>query len=346
MPKKQINKIIIRGTNWVGDAVMTIPAMRGLREIFPDAHISLHTKSWAQGIFQDADFIDEILPFETANSKFQTIFEQSKIWRERKFDLAILFTNSFESALLAKLGKANNRFGYAKEGRSFLLTDAIKIPVWKNEKHEIFYYLNLTAEIEQKFFGTKSILEEKPRFELKVSDERRSKARKFLEENNIDFSKKIFAFVAGSTNSRAKRWQIESFARLNDKIQSELSANVILIGSKEESEVADEVLKLSKFKPVNLTGKTNLAEATAILSVCDLTVSNDTGPAHISAALGTKTLVIFGPTNPLTTQPIGSEIITKNVECAPCMLRDCPIDHRCMTRISVDAVFEKVLSML
>lgn len=346
MPKKQINKIIIRGTNWVGDAVMTIPAMRGLRGIFPDAHISLHTRSWAKGIFQDAEFIDEILPFEPEKSAFQTIIEQSKIWRKKKFDLAVLFTNSFESALLAKIGKANKRFGYAKEGRGFLLTDSVKIPVWKNEKHEVFYYLNLIAEIEKKFFGTQTVLEEKPRFELKVSDERKSKARKFLEENKVDLSKKIFAFVAGSTNSRAKRWQSESFARLNDKIQNELNANVILIGSKEESEVAAEVAELSEFQPVNLTGKTNLAKATAILSVCDLTVSNDTGPAHISAALGTKTLVIFGPTNPLTTQPLGSEIIRKNVECAPCMLRDCPIDHRCMTRISVDEVFEKISIML
>ena len=346
MPKNQINKIIIRGTNWVGDAVMTIPAMRGLRKIFPDAHISLHTRSWAQGIFQDAEFVDEILPFTTEKSAFQTIIKQSKIWRENRFDLAVLFTNSFESALLAKLGKAKNRFGYSKEGRSFLLTDSVKIPEWKNEKHEVFYYLNLIAEIEQKFFGKKTILENKPRFELKVSDKRKSRARKFLEENKVDLSKKIFAFVAGSTNSRAKRWQTESFARLNDKIQSELNANVILIGSKEESEVSEEILELSKFKPVNITGKTNLAEATAILSVCDFTVSNDTGPAHISAALGTKTLVIFGPTNPLTTQPIGSEIITKNIECAPCMLRDCPIDHRCMTRISADEVFEKILAML
>ncbi len=346
MPENEIKKIVVRGTNWVGDAVMTIPAIGSLRKIFPQAHISLHTRSWAKGIFQDAEFIDEILAFEPEKTAFQTILEQSKIWRENEFDLAVLFTNSFETALLAKLGKAKKRFGYAKEGRSFLLTDRVKIPVWKNEKHEVFYYLNLIAEIEKKFFGTKTVLSEQPRFKLKVSDERKLKARKFLEENRVDLSKKIFAFVAGSTNSRAKRWQSESFARLNDKIQSEFDANVILIGSKEESKVAAEVYELSKYKPVNLTGKTNLAEATAILSVGDFTVSNDTGPAHISAALGTRTLVIFGPTNPLTTQPLGSEIIRKTVECAPCMLRDCPIDHPCMTGISTDAVFGKISAML
>jgi heptosyltransferase II len=91
-----------------------------------------------------------------------------------------------------------------------------------------------------------------------------------------------------------------------------------------------------------LTGKTSLAQAAAILSVCDLLVSNDTGPAHISAASGTKTIVIFGPTNPQTTHPIGAEIIRKEVDCSPCMLRNCPIDHRCMTQISADEIFAKI----
>ena len=95
-----------------------------------------------------------------------------------------------------------------------------------------------------------------------------------------------------------------------------------------------------------LTGETSLAQATAILSICNLLVSNDTGPAHISAALGTKTIVIFGPTNPKTTHPIGAEIIRKEVDCSPCMLRDCPIDHRCMTRISAEEVFEKAKFLL
>jgi heptosyltransferase-2 len=107
-----------------------------------------------------------------------------------------------------------------------------------------------------------------------------------------------------------------------------------------------EVAEKSKINPIILTGKTTLAEVVSVLSVCDLLVSNDTGPAHISAALGTKTLVIFGPTNPRTTQPWNSEIVYKNVECSPCMLRDCPIDHRCMTRISAEEVFQIVREKL
>ncbi len=339
-------KIVVRGTNWVGDAVMTVPALRQLRRIFPAAEITLHTRSWAKGIFENADFIDEILIFELEKSVFKTVLAQAQIYREKEFELAVVFPNSFESALAAKLGKVPARFGYSKEGRSFLLTDAVKIPDWKNQKHEVFYYLNLIAEIENKFFGTKTVLESEPRFDLRVSDERKTQARRILVENGVDFSKKIIAFCPGSTNSRAKRWQTESYAALNDKLQTELNAIVVLIGAHRELDVSNEVAKKSKLKPIVLTGKTSLAEATGILSVCDLLISNDTGPAHISSALGTKTLVIFGPTNPVTTQPWGSEIIRNAVECSPCMLRECPIDHRCMRWISAAEVFEKAKEKL
>jgi heptosyltransferase II len=179
---------------------------------------------------------------------------------------------------------------------------------------------------------------------LQVSETRQNQARNILSENGVDFSKKIIAFCAGSTNSRAKRWK--DYAKLNDLIQANLSANIILIGDQSELDVSLEITENTKVKPILLTGKTSLSEATAVLSICDLLVSNDTGPSHISAALGTKTIVIFGPTNPKTTHPIGAEIIRKNVDCSPCMLRDCPIDHRCMTQISAEEVFEKVKTFL
>ncbi len=339
-------KILVRGTNWIGDAVMQIPALRGLRRVFPDAQLTLHTRAWAQGIFEDADFIDEILTFERSKSKFKDVFTQAKILRERKFDLVVLFPNSFESALTAKLANIKTRIGYGKDARGFLLTDALPIPEWKNQKHEVFYYLNLIAEVEKKFVGTETVLLNEPQFDLTVRDERKTQARKFLAENGVDLSKTIIALGVGSANSRAKRWQAGSYAKLNDKLQFELKANVVLVGASDELEVSNKVFGMSEKKPIILTGKTSLAEATAILSEIDLLVSNDMGLAHIASAVGTETLVIFGPTNPDTTRPWKAEIIHKNVECAPCMLRDCPIDHRCMTRISADEVFEKSINLL
>ena len=125
-------------------------------------------------------------------------------------------------------------------------------------------------------------------------------------------------------------------------MQTEANVNVVLIGSKEEIEVSNAVSELCKTKPINLAGKTDLAEAVATLSVIDLLISNDMGLAHVAPAVGTETIVIFGPTNPETTRPFSenAEVIRKAVECSPCMLRDCPIDHRCMTWISVEEVFD------
>lgn len=339
-------KILVRGTNWVGDAVMTIPAIRQLRRIFPDARITLHTRTWAEGIFRDADFIDEILTFDKTESKIKDAIKQAKVLRKHGFDLAVLFPNSFETALVAKMARIPRRFGYAKESRGFLLTDAVEIPEWKNARHEVFYYLNLVAEIEKEYFGAKTVLDNEPRVGLPVSEERRAAARIILEENGVDLSNKTVALGVGSTNSRAKRWHAESYARLNDLLQTELQTNVVLIGAKDEIGVSLEVFAKAEKKPVILTGKTNLAQAVAVLSEVDLLVSNDMGLAHIAPAVGTKTLVIFGPTNERTTQPTGAEIIRKNVDCAPCMLRDCPIDHRCMTRIRAEEVFQKIKQML
>jgi len=339
-------KILVRGTNWVGDAVMTIPALGELRRIFPAAQITLYTRTWAEGIFRDAALFDEILTFDKSKSKIKDALAQARELKTHNFDLAVLFPNSFETALVAKLAKIPRRFGYAKESRSFLLTDSVEIPAWKNERHEVFYYLNLVAEIEQEYFAKKTVLENEPRIDLTVSVERRGEARKILKENGVDLSKKTVALGVGSTNSRAKRWQTESYAKLNDLLQNELNANVLLVGAKDEAEISEEVFAKSEKKPIILTGKTNLAEAVAVLSEIDLLVSNDMGLAHIAPAVGTETIVIFGPTNEKTTQPIGSEIIRKKVDCAPCMLRDCPIDHRCMTRISATEVFEKVIKVL
>jgi heptosyltransferase-2 len=344
-------KILVRGTNWIGDAVMAIPAMRRLRQSFPQAEITLHTRSWAEGIFRDADFIDRILTFDKSGSKIKDVAAQARVLRKSKFDIAILMPNSFESALVAKLAGIPKRFGYAKDGRSLLLTSAVKVPAWKNERHEVYYYLNLVSALEKDQRNTQSdppSSDAPPRLDLCVSDERRAAMREKLRGLGLDPAKSIIALGVGSTNSRAKRWPAERYAQLNDRLQEELNAGVVLVGGPDELGVSQEVFDGSRLKPVVLTGQTELAEAVAVLAEVDLLISNDMGLAHIAPAVGTKTLVIFGPTNPETTRPFSDDavIIREGVDCSPCMLRDCPIDHRCMTRISVDNVFEKAKASL
>lgn len=341
-------KIVVRGTNWIGDAVMTIPALRELRRIFPDAHITLHTRSWAEGIFRDADFLDSIMAFEPDGPALKDAIDQGHLLKKAGFDLSVLFPNSFESALAAKLGRIPRRFGYSREARRILLTDPIKVPEWKNRRHEVFYYLNLIAAIEKAVLSKETVMDHEPSVGLTVSSSRREAARELLKGFGVDPSRKTVALGVGSTNSRAKRWLPENYAELNDRFQVEADANVLLVGSTNEMNVSTEVENLSDKKPILLTGKTDIADATAILSEIDLLISNDMGLAHVAPAVGTRTLVIFGPTNPETTAPFSglAKVIRHEVECSPCMLRDCPIDHRCMTRITVDDVFKMAVSEL
>ncbi len=326
-------RILVRGTNWIGDAVMTIPAVRKLRLLFPNAKLTLQTREWAKGILDQADLFDEII---TPDS----FFDQVAVLRKRRFDLAIIFPNSFSSALAVRMGGVKRSFGYATERRSLLLTDPIPMPDWKDTRHEVYYYLELISAVERSYFG-RVTEPDNLQPELAVPDGSREQARELLRQYGVDSKRKTVALAPGSTNSRAKRWIPERFAQLNDRLQAELNCNVVLLGSKDDKDISQSVAELSERPPFDLTGETDIQNATAILSEIDLLISNDMGLAHLAPAVGTKTLVIFGPTNQVTTRPFSenASIISANVECAPCMLRDCPIDHRCMTRISVEDVF-------
>ncbi len=337
-----IDRIVVRGTNWIGDAVMSVPAMRELSRLFPNAEIVLHTKDNIEGLFEDADFIDRILPFQKRSSRLRQAVAQADLLGDNEFDLAILFPNSFESALTTSLARIPRRIGYNKDLRGLLLTQPVPVPEWKDKRHEVYYYLNLVAEVERRFLGSSTVGTYEPDIALSVSDERQETARRRLEGSGIDLSKPIVAVGAGSTNSMAKRWGTQNFADLAGRLTREFAAQVLLVGTASEVDVADEIRKGSSFSILDLTGKTDVAEAAAILSVTDLLVANDMGLAHVAPAVGTPTAVIFGPTDPVTTRPFSDQaIVVRNaVECSPCMLRKCPIDHRCMTGVSVDRVFD------
>jgi heptosyltransferase-2 len=345
---REIERVVVRGVNWVGDAVMTVPALRELRRVLPHAHITLATRPWAEGLFADADFLDEILIYERKRRDVRAVAGQVSAWRKSRFDLALLFQNAFEAALIAIASRVPLRMGYESDGRRALLTHAIPLPAWRSSRHEVFYYLNLVAELERLLYGSSEIMEREPQFALNVSEKRRAQAREFLLEQGVLMDGPLVALCPGSTNSRAKRWPAERYAALGDRFAEQRGASVLLIGSPDEIEVSREVKGLMRHQPFMLTGMTDLATATAILSLAEILITNDTGPAHISAALNRPTLVIFGPTDPRTTRPFSpsAQIVRRPPECAPCMLRDCPIDHRCMTAISPEEVFSQASLMM
>jgi heptosyltransferase-2 len=343
-----IKRVVVRGTNWVGDAVMTVPALRELRRVLPDAHITLATRSWARGLFDDADFLDDLLICDRQPGEIGGVFRQGREWRQHRFDLAVLFQNAFEAAFIAALARVPRRVGYATQGRSWLLTHSWPLPEWRGTRHESFYYLNIIALLETALSGTSTIMDRAPVFDLTVNAERKAEARQVIQVEGVNPAGPLIALCPGSINSRAKRWPADRYAAIGDRFSDELGATVLLIGSSGELDVSEEVMRHMRRKPLLLTGKTDLAQLVAILSLVDLLVTNDTGPAHIAPALGRPTLVVFGPTNPLTTRPLSpvAEILREPPDCAPCMLRDCPIDHRCMTAITPDAVFAQADALL
>src|SRR6185369_15735295 len=335
-----IKRVVVRGTNWVGDSLMTVPALRALRRVLPDAEITLVIRPSAQGIFSEADFVDDVLLYDRKG--VFSVIPQVREWRRRKFDLAVLFQNAFEAALIPFLAGVPLRLGYATESRQALLTHPLDLPDWRSSRHEVFYYLYLVTALEQMLFGASTIFETDPDAGIQISEVRKSAAKELLRAHGVREDEPVVALCPGSINSRAKRWPAEAYAALADRL-IDTQRQVLLIGSKEEADVSREVTSRMRHQPIVLTGQTTLDQITAVLAGVDLIVTNDTGPAHIGAGLGRPTIVIFGPTNPLTTRPFSpaAEILRHPPDCAPCMLRDCPIDHRCMTAITVDKVFER-----
>jgi heptosyltransferase-2 len=216
MAVDRIKRVVVRGTNWVGDSVMTIPALRALRRILPDASITLATRPGAKGIFSDVDFVDDVLIYDRRNAF--SVFGQVREWKRRQFDLAVLFQNAFEAALIPFLAGVPVRLGYATEARQALLTHPLPLPDWRSSKHEVFYYLYLITALEQSLFRTSTICEAEPDISLAISESRKSAASELLRSHGVTEERSVVALCPGSINSRAKRWPAEAYAALADRL--------------------------------------------------------------------------------------------------------------------------------
>src|SRR4030095_4625104 len=274
---ESIKRVVVRGTNWVGDSVMTIPALRALRRVLPDANITLVIRPGTKGIFAEADFIDDILVYDRKGAL--SVFPQIREWKRREFNLALLFQNAFEAALIPFLAGVPVRLGYATESRQALLTPPLQLPEWRSSRHEVFYYLYLVTALEQMLFGQSTICEGEPDASIQISEAGKTEATDLLRAYGVTEDDSLVAICPGSINSRAKRWPAESFAALADRL-IDSRRQVLLIGSKDELDVTESVTRQMRNQPVILTGKTSLDQITAVLDRADLVVTNDTGPAH------------------------------------------------------------------
>jgi lipopolysaccharide heptosyltransferase II len=320
----EFSNILIRGTNWVGDAVMCLPALRAIRGRFPRAHIAILAKPAVADLYARESCIDEVIRYAAKPGQV------ARELRRRGFDCAILLQNAFEAAWIAWLARIPNRIGYNRDGRGLLLTQPVPPPKrGEIPRHERFYYLELLRRA-----GLIASLPESPMIRLEHASTKRSR---------------IIGVSPGAAYGNAKRWLPERFAEAAATAAARRGASIALFGSASERSVCEQIAGLlNGHNVVNHAGQTTLAQFIDLAAECELFLTNDSGAMHIASALGVPTAAIFGATDDLATGPTGSNarVVREVVECSPCLLRECPIDHRCMRRVSADRVVEEALALL
>jgi len=339
IPKEGIDKILIRGTNWIGDAILTLPAVASIRATYPKAHMAILVKPLVADVYRLFSDADEIIIYE---KKFDTptgVLRLARRLKKEKFDLAILLQNAIEAAIIALAAGIPLRAGYDSDGRGLLLTHRVRRTKEIKKVHQVDYYLEMV-----KALGCVSVNRETNlKAKINISDAR-DVLRKYLPE----WEKDLIGIAPGATYGAAKKWFPERFAEVADKLNEKFSMEGIILGGKGDRETANQVKKMANSKLVNLAGETNLREAIYLISLCRLFISNDSGLMHIAGALNIPTVAIFGSTNPVTTSPEGkkSVIVRKEVSCSPCLKKTCPIDFRCMSLITVEDVFNAAQKLM
>ncbi len=348
MRRESIHRLVVRAPNWIGDAVMCEPALRGLRSLFPQAEVTLLAKAAVAELFTGYPGVDRIVVYNDrdVHAGLAGKWTLAGTLRRHQFDLAVLFQNAFEAAFLTWLAGITRRYGYATDGRVFFLTDPVAVPDRVTLIHQVGYYWNLLKPLG--LAGEPSA----PALVISAGEERAMEST--LASAGIGPADVVIGVNPGSTYGSAKRWLPERFAeaarRLIDRVRKDegKEAAVMILGAKGEESLGKAIATLVEAKSVVLSGATTIRELMAATKRCRLLLTNDTGPMHIAAAFGVPVVAVFGPTDWRTTSPYGQEqsIVREPVDCAPCFLRECPIDHRCMTRVSSDRVYEAAVQQL
>jgi heptosyltransferase-2 len=339
-------KILIRATNWVGDAIMALPALRAVRTRYPEAKISILARPYVADIYREQSVCDELIPYDP-KAEHRGWGGREKLisqLRDRKFDVALLLQNAFDAAWLAWRAQIPQRIGYARDARSFLLTNAIAVPKpGEIPPHEKFYYLELLRRA-----GWTDKLSDDPLISLKVSETARQSAKEKLANAGARPHAIRIAVGAGASYGSAKCWPPDRFAQALNQLLANSDADVILFGTPGEIQVSSAIAAALRCPPINLTGKTFIAELPSLLSQCHLFLGNDSGAMHVAAAVGLPVVAIFGPTDPEGTAPVTprATIVQQKPYCSPCFLRRCPTDHRCMTSVTPPMVESALLARL
>jgi heptosyltransferase-2 len=328
-----VSKLLVRVPNWLGDAVMSLPAVRLIRQSFRHAHLTVVARPSVSELYARESSVDQVIPYAPRGLRGKRAFAGGL--RTEHFDCAILLQNAFDAGLMAWLARIPERIGYSRDGRGLLLTCAVATPApGEIPRHERFYYLELLrrAGLIEQFPDTSAIL-------LDGIPAAREAGQRRLAELGI--TAPVIGVSPGAAFGTAKRWLPERFA----ETARALSGSVLVFGSAAERELCATVAALAGGR--SLAGVTSLSEFIELASICRLFLTNDSGAMHLASALGVPTVAVFGATDDTTTGPAGplARVVRAQADCSPCLLRVCPIDHRCMTRVSVDRVAAAALEL-
>lgn len=343
----EFRNIVVRATNWVGDAIMSLPALHALRERFPSARISVLARPSVAALYDRQPTCDELILYQAPRT-WKGVGEKwsaARDLRRRRFDCAILFQNAFEAAALTWLARIPVRIGYNRDARGWLLTQPVPVPLADEApRHQRFYYLELLRRA-QLIDGYS------PDVFVKLSG-----AAEAAEKGRAHFLGKgltgpVIGVSPGATFGGAKRWLPERFAEAASQIAKTRGASIAVFGSKDEVDICQivyERVKDAGIPCVNLGGATTLGQFIELAAACEVYLTNDSGPMHVASALGVPTVAIFGATDDTATGPTGAQtrVVREPVECSPCLLRECPIDHRCMVGVSAGRVAQTALTLL
>ena len=332
-------RIVVVAPNWLGDAVMALPAIADLRRHRPEAHLAVAARGGVAPLFTMVAGVDEVVTLQGKGG-----WRSLRSWRgdaaalgAGTFDTAVLLPNSFGSAWSASRASIAERWGFASDWRGRLLTRAV--PRASGALHQAAYYQALMTGL--------GISSGPQHACVTVSDEAVGTA---LATAGLDPGAPFVVFAPGAAYGSAKQWLPERFAELGARVVRDLGWHVVLVGSRADASVCGEIVRragaLAPAFLVNLAGRTNLAELAALLSRSRAVVANDSGAMHLAGAVGARVVAVFGATNEHRTSPLtqGADapapvILTHDAFCRPCMLRECPIDHRCMRGVTADRVF-------
>ncbi len=335
----QPERILVRSTNWIGDAVMTIPAVRTIRRNFPAAEITLLALPWVADIFRHSPWVDRLLLYEK-QGRHHGMRGRLRLVQEmagRGFDAAILLQNAFEAALVTSLARIPVRAGYTTDGRGLLLTHGVRKAPDIGSRHQVHYYQEMLAGL--------GLRPGPDRLELYLAPAAEEHARQTLERfrREQDVRGPVIGLNPGASYGPAKRWPARRFGELARLLTDRLDGMVLVFGTDADRRAAGQIRDYCPHpqRILDLTGRTDLALALAFIDLCDVFVTNDSGLMHAAAALDVPLVAIFGSTDHVATGPYSERaaVVRHAMPCSPCMKTHCPQGHfQCMEQVTADQV--------